>query len=332
MFRYALLLFPILVIVGCNSKQRKEAAGFTQGTTYSVIYFSNGPDLQYQIDSLLLDFDRVLSTYQESSYISKWSNSTAIGLPQPSMFKEVVRHSIEINANTNGAFDITVSPLMDYWFENDWKIEKVDSAKVDSLKSSIGMDKVMLQQGDYVQSGSSIRLDVNAIAQGYSVDVLSRYLESLGIFNYLVEIGGEVRADGAKDDGENWTVGIERPNDQNLGQELMMSVKLKGRSLATSGNYRKFIEINGQKFGHSLNPQTGYPATTNVLSATVIARDCMTADAYATALMVMGFEKAKQLVEQDSTLEAVLIYSENAELSTWQSDGVGGVMLKPVAE
>jgi thiamine biosynthesis lipoprotein len=173
---------------------------------------------------------------------------------------------------------------------------------------------------EYIKADSNVQIDVNAIAQGYSVDVLSRYLESEGVFNYLVEIGGEIRASGNKPNQEPWTVGIDKPAEGNLERELALSVELKNSSLATSGNYRKFVEINGQKFGHTLDPRTGYPAKTDVLSATVLANDCMTADAYATALMVLGYQQARKLIELDDSLEAILIYSDDSgNVNTWDS-------------
>ncbi|MGB0917350.1 MAG: FAD:protein FMN transferase [Flavobacteriales bacterium] len=312
----------ILLLSSCSELERKEARGYTQGTTYSVIYYNNGADLQYQIDSLLLSFDRVLSTYQETSYISKWNRNEQVPMGQPAEFKEVVKKASEIYDSSEGAFDITVSPLMKYWFEQDWNTVSIDSVFVDSLQASTGMANVVLEGDDYVKLLPSIQLDVNAIAQGYSVDVVSRYLESEGIFNYLVEIGGEIRASGTKPNQELWSIGIDKPSAENVERQQSMSITVQDKALATSGNYRKFVEIDGQRFGHSLNPVTGYPAKTDVLSATVIANDCMTADAYATALMVMGYEESMNLLTKKQDLGAVLIYSEGSDIKTWVSSGI----------
>lgn len=324
-----MIIAALFVLVACSSQVRKEATGFTQGTTYSVIYFNEGQDLQYQIDSLLLSFDRVLSTYQESSYISKWNRNEHGSAAQPQLFKEVVKRASEIGVLSNGAFDITVSPLMKYWFENDWKVSQMDSLKVDSLMQFVGMKSVVLDGQDYEKTNPQTQLDVNAIAQGYSVDVLARYLESLGIFNYLVEIGGEVRTNGTKLNEEAWKVGIDVPKEgSSENRELAMSVDLNNKALATSGNYRKFVEIDGVKYGHSLNPITGYPAKTDVLSATIIADDCMTADALATACMVMGFDDSKKLLVEQSDFEGVLIYSDSEGTHTWMSEGVRDNMVE----
>lgn len=318
--RNSIFVAAILLLFGCAGADRKQATGYTQGTTYSVIYYTNGADIQYKIDSLLLAFDRVLSTYQTTSYISKWNRNELNGLEQPQMFKEVVKRAIEINAATDGALDITVSPLMKYWFNRDWSTSHVDSSEVDSVRAHVGMDLIRLEGSDYVKVDSNIQLDVNAIAQGYSVDVVSRYLESLGIYDYLVEIGGEIRASGKKPEGE-WSVGIDRPVEGSLEHETSMSIALNGKAMATSGNYRKFVEIDGVKYGHSLNPKTGFPATTDVLSSTIIANDCMTADAFATACMVLGFEESKELINARSELEAILICSdEKGELLVWKSE------------
>jgi thiamine biosynthesis lipoprotein len=162
------------------------------------------------------------------------------------------------------------------------------------------------------------------------VDVLARYLESRGIFSYLVEIGGEVRAGAPKPNGDKWIIGVDKPDEANLSRNLALSIGLENLSLATSGNYRKFVEINGLKLGHTLNPITGFPATTDVLSSTIIADDCMTADALATACLALGFEKAKSLVEAESGVEAIFIYSDGEEVKTWVSAGAQGWIVKEI--
>lgn len=322
-----IFLFAVL-FTSCSDGVKMQATGFTQGTTYTVAYYNDGTDLQYQIDSLLLSFDRALSTYQESSYISKWNRNEHIPLEQPELFKTVLKRATEIFDKTDGALDITVAPLMSYWFENDWRVQDVDSLKVDSIMKHVGMKSVVLDGDDYTKTDPFVCLDVNAIAQGYSVDVLALYLESLGIENYLVEIGGEVRASGTKTDMEEWIVGIDLPEELSNERKMVGSIALVNRSMATSGNYRKFIEINGAKYGHSLNPKTGYPATTDILSASVLAEDCMTADAYATAFMVMGFERSKLFLANEPGLDVVLIYSNDAGTGIWVTPALEGQLIK----
>ncbi len=323
--RTIILLILSLLFIGCDSAVRKEARGFTQGTTYKVIYYSPQVDLQYQIDSLLLRFDRALSTYQQSSYISRWNSNKALSDTQPPLFREVVKRALEINRDTDGAFDITVSPLMQYWFGTDRGTNGSDSSAVDSIRQHVGMDLIVLNKDGYGKKDSMVQLDVNAIAQGYSVDVLAYYLQSCGIYDYLVEIGGEVRANGTKENGAAWKVEVDRPTEERIvGLDPLIAVELNNSAMATSGNYRKFVVVDGRKLGHSLDPRTGYPATTDVLSATVIAPDCMTADALATAIMVGGREFGMDLISSDNRLEGVLIHSGEDGLETWVSEGVIG--------
>jgi thiamine biosynthesis lipoprotein len=174
------------------------------------------------------------------------------------------------------------------------------------------MDKVKLDHGHIVKKDPRVRLDVNAIAQGYSCDVIARFLDRMGIRNYLVEIGGEIHAHGKNPDGNSWRVGIDKPTEGNMipGQELQTVVELKNRSLATSGNYRKFFEENGVKYAHTINPKTGYPVKSNLLSATIVAKDGITADAYATVCMVAGLEKSKEILRQVGGMEAYLVYGD----------------------
>jgi len=300
-----------------------EAKGYAQGTTYAVIYLNDGTDLQYQMDSILVAFDRVLSTYQDNSYISRWNRNATAGEAQHPWFTEVVARSQQVAAHTGGAFDITVKPLMQFWFERNWQAAGVDTTALDSLRQYVGHALIQDSAGVFIKADPRVQMDVNAIAQGYSVDVVARYLDGLGITDYLVEIGGEVRARGKKQDGKPWVVGIDRPSeDGNMDRSLAMSLQLTNEALATSGNYRKFVEINGQKLGHSLDPISGSPATTDVLSATIVAKDAMTADAYATACMVMGVERSKALLASDTTLKGVLIYDQKGEMVTWVSEGL----------
>lgn len=320
-----------IILYGCESRQRMEAKGYAQGTTYSVIYLNDGTDLQYQIDSLLVAFDRVLSTYQDNSYISRWNRNATAGEAQHAWFAEVVTRSQQVAAHTNGAFDITIKPLMQFWFERNWQATGVDTTALDSLRQYVGYGLITDSAGIFIKTDPRVQIDVNAIAQGYSVDVVARYLDGRGIKDYLVEIGGEVRAQGKKLDGKPWVVGIDRPSeDGNMERAVAMSLQLNNEALATSGNYRKFVEVNGQKLGHSLNPITGYPATTDVLSATIVAKDAMTADAYATACMVVGVADCKALLAADTSLQGVLIYDQQGKIVTWVSENlVNSIITNP---
>jgi thiamine biosynthesis lipoprotein len=227
-------------------------------------------------------------------------------------FTEVFIESYEVFRKTDGAFDITVAPIVNALGFGPSDTLNVDSTMIDSLVQYVGMEKVKLQGDSLVKTDPNVLLDVNALAQGYSVDVVAVFLERRKIRNYMVEIGGEIRARGKNEQGVYWQIGIDRPVTGNYipGVKLQSILKLKDRSLATSGNYRRFYEKNGIKYVHTINPKTGYPVISNLLSATVVAKSCMTADAYATAFMVMGTDRSIRFLEENRFLDAYLIYSD----------------------
>jgi thiamine biosynthesis lipoprotein len=288
--------------------------GNTQGTTYNMTYeYNKGEDLKPEIDSILHDFDMSLSTYDPVSIISRINqNDSTVEID--TQFKEVFLEAKRVNEATGGVFDITVAPLVNAWGFGFAPGADVDSAMIDSLLQFVGMDKVRLSGNKILKDLPQLMLDVNAIAQGYSVDVVSTYLEEMGIENYLVEIGGELKCKGLNPKGEDWKIGIDRPQDGNLvpGKNMQAVVAIKGKSLATSGNYRKFYEKDGIKYAHSIDPRTGYPVLSKLLSATLITDNCITADAYATAFMVMGLEKSIEFIKSgNEPLDAYLIYSDD---------------------
>ncbi len=316
-------------LTGCSEKSAEllSFSGFTQGTTYSVIYYNTAgigtEEMQKNIDQLFADFDNSLSTYNPGSIISR-INANEEAVPD-SLFMAVFNRSREVWEMTGGLFDITAGPLVNAWgFGPDAK-KRFDESKLDSLMNLVGMDKVRIVDGKVVKDNPAMYLDVNAIAQGYSADVAGKYLEKLGVLSYLVEIGGEVRTHGTKKKGESWKIAVDKPEDNNFipGQDVQTIIALSGRSLATSGNYRKFYIENGVKYSHTINPLTGHPVMHNLLSTTIIADDCMTADAIATACMVMGLEKAKEFLTAHSELEGYLVYSgEDGAFATWMTEGM----------
>ena len=296
--------------------------GEAQGTTYQITYSSkDNSNFTGPIDSILRKIDLSLSTYNPASIISRInSNDTSVIVDD--YFIEVFNKSIDVSEKTKGLFDVTVAPVINAWGFGFTKKAKVSAATIDSLLQYIGYQMVKLEGKRLIKEKPQIMLDFNAIAQGYTVDVLGSYLESKGIAHYLVELGGEVKAKGKKDNGEYWKIGIDRPNETPSDiRPLKAIVKLKDRALATSGNYRKFYIEDGKKYAHIIDPFTGYPAKHNLLSATVIAADCMTADAYATAFMVMGVEKSKHFLSenQELHLEVFFIYDENGLWKTYTS-------------
>lgn len=285
--------------------------GFTQGTTYSITYKSTDTiNYKNDVEYLLAEFDSSLSTYNKLSVISKINYNESNVTDK--YFNVVYLKACEVYNKTDHAFDITVAPLVNAWGFGFSNKEQVTNALIDSLLEFVGFQKVCLKDSFIVKSDPRLMLDVNAIAQGYSVDVVADFLEGKGITDYLVEIGGEVKTKGINNKGKSWRIGIDKPFDNNNipGENLQAIINLSNKSLATSGNYRKFYERDGIKYSHTINPKTGYPVTHSLLSTTVIADDCMTADAYATAFMVMGLEKAFELAEQLPDIEAYFIYSD----------------------
>lgn len=329
------ILILIVLFTSCTNSY-ETIDGFTQGTTYHIIYerdgaFGKSPEkMQYDIESLFEDFDLSLSSYIPGSIISRINNNDPEVIVD-NYFKTVLSKSLEVYEISNGSFDITVGPLVNAWGFGPENQIQTDSAFIDSLLQYVGMDKIKLSGDKLVKESDGIRLDVNAIAQGYSVDVVCEFLEKKKIENYLVEIGGELRSKGTKLFNESWRVGVDKPYENNMipGQNLQVILKLEDCSLATSGNYRKFYEKDGIKYSHSINPKNGYPVMDTLLSATIIANDCMTADAYATACMVMGFGESINFIQEMSGIEAYLIYSgENGEFKIWKTEGFKDLILE----
>jgi thiamine biosynthesis lipoprotein len=308
----AFLLLALVITIWGRKKEYISIAGFTQGTTYHITYESKkGEQYQSKIDSLLSSFDMSLSIYEPASIISRFNRNVS-GTVADDKFTTVFFKSLEVNKETSGAFDITVGPIVNALGFGSSDTINVDSTMIDSLLAYIGMNKVQLSNGKLVKSDPHVTLDVNAIAQGYAVDLVADFLEKQKIRNYMVEIGGEVRAKGKNDRNQIWRIGIDRPVEGNMmpGANLQAIVALKNKSLATSGNYRKFYVKNGIKFVHTINPKSGYPVVSNLLSATVVAKDCMTADAYATAMMVFGVDKSIAFLKEHDFLNAFLIYAD----------------------
>jgi thiamine biosynthesis lipoprotein len=302
----------LAIFASCERKPEPVTfTGFTQGTTFVVRYFGN-PDssaVAAGIDSVFRLVNETASLYDSASIISKVNRNEPVALNP--VFERLFRRSAEISLETGGAFDITVGPLVRaYGFYRKNKLP-VDDSKIDSLRRLVGYVKVALQDGRVVKEDPGVMIDFNAIAQGYTVDLVAEFLEGMGLHDYLVEIGGEVRASGSKPGGEPWVVGIEQPapNDS-AAQVVQQKISLADRSAATSGNARKYFVRDGIKYSHTIDPHTGAPVHHSLLSVTVIASDCMTADAYATACMVMGLDKALQFIDSRPGTEAYFIYSD----------------------
>jgi thiamine biosynthesis lipoprotein len=321
-----------LFFSGCFAGNRGawlKISGYTQGTTYHITYQDqDSTDYQEQLEKLLGEFDQSLSTYIPTSIVSRMNQ----GMPDveaDDYFKKCFQTAAEVYAATGGAFDITVAPLVNAWGFGFTERSRIDSALIDSLLQFVGMDKVFLRDNRLIKEKDGIMLDMNAIAQGYAVDVLSEFFEAEKIENYLVEIGGEVRCNGKNRFGRDWRIGIDKPIDglQLPGVQMQAIVQISGKSLATSGNYRRFYEEDGIKYSHTIDPSTGYPVRHGLLSATVVASNCMLADAYATAFMVMGIEKSRLFLEKHTFLDAYLIFNdEMGEYRVWYTKGMEKIL------
>ena len=321
----SIVLFFGILVSSCKEKKAiiTNFNGFTQGTTYSIVYDNNKninpEDLKLKVEKILHDFDMSLSLYKDSSIISRINRNEEV--VADSFFTEVFTKSALVSEMTDGAFDITVGPLVNAWGFGADAHKSFTEAKRDSLLKLVGMSKVSLVNGRLIKTDPGIRLDVNAIAQGYSVDVVCRFFDDLGIINYLIEIGGEVRAKGTKA-GAPWRIGIDKPVDNNMspGETLQAIIRISDKALSTSGNYRKFYIEDGIKYSHEIDPRTGYTSRNTLLSATIIADECAMADGIATACMVFGKEGAINFIKKNPQFSAYFVFSdENGNFQTWIS-------------
>lgn len=296
--------------------------GLVFNTVYHFVYQSE-EDYQSQIEEELRRFDASLSPFNQASIISRFNrNDTSVIADM--WFSRVFDRSKEIWRDTEGAFDPTVSPLINAWGFGFKNSVPMTPEIVDSLWHLVGMERVELLDGRLYKDDPRMTLNFSAIAKGYAVDVVASFLREKGVENYLVEIGGEVAARGKNERGEIWRVGIDTPDEGNVaGGEIEAVVMLDDAALATSGNYRNFRIVDGRRVAHTINPATGYPVQHSLLSATVLAPDCMTADAYATAFMVLGVEKSMEIVSRHPEMEAYLIYAvDSVDMSAVMTPGM----------
>lgn len=321
------LPFLVLLIVGTvviirhqSSIPYQHNSGMVFGTTYNITYQCDS-NLHNSIIRELEKVDEALSPFNKKSVITAVNNNHDIEVND--MFADVFLLAQKISDDTSGDFDITVAPLVNAWgfgFKNGKQPTKHN---IDSLKNIIGYKKVRLEGRKVVKKDKRLMLDCSSIAKGYGSDVVARFLQKRGVKNYMVEIGGEIVTKGISPKRVPWKIGVTRPVDDSLSvsKELQSVINVTDKAMATSGNYRNFYYKNGKKYAHTIDPHTGYPVQHNILSATVIADNCATADAYATAFMVMGLEKAQKLLERHPELMAYFIYSDkDGKNKTWCSE------------
>ena len=318
-FLVLLIVGTVLIIRQQHSTPYQKSADFIFGTSYHVTYQCDS-DLTQSIKDELLKVDASLSPFNKESIITAINENKDVRPDQ--MFIEVFNLAMGISKDTDGAFDITVAPLVNAWgfgFKNGTQPSR---HQVDSLMQMVGYQKVRLTDGIILKQDPRIMLDCSAIAKGYGTDRVARLLRSRGVENFMVEIGGEIVTNGVNPERMPWKIGVTRPTDDSLrtDNELQTILNVTDRAMATSGNYRNFYYKGGKKYAHTIDPQTGYPVQHSILSATVLAKSCAAADAYATSFMVMGLEKAQKVLERHPELMAYLIYSdEKGDMAVWFS-------------
>lgn len=303
--------------------QYRTAQGLVFGTRYNVTYLYNA-DLQPDIDHTLALVDSALSMFNAESTISAVNRSESIQVTD-TMFLKVYRRAMEISAMTGGAFDITVAPAVNAWGFGFKHAENIRQATIDSLMEITGYHKIHEQDGLITKDDPRIMLDCSAIAKGFGSDMVAQMFRSKGINDYMVEIGGEIVVSGHNPKGNMWGIGISKPVDDSLSinNELQTVIKVSDIAMATSGNYRNFYVKNGRKYAHTIDPHTCMPVSHSLLSATVLATDCATADALATSMMVMGLDSAQALCARHPEISAYFIYeAPDGTLATASTPGL----------
>ena len=328
LFLIVLVVASVIIISRQRNTPYQHNTGFIFGTIYNVSYQSNR-DLQPEIEAELRRVDASLSPFNKQSIITAVNNNRSVKLDDK--FTEVFSLAEKISKETDGAFDITVAPLVNEWGFGFKTGVPPTRHVIDSLRAIVGYQKVRLTDGVIHKADPRVMLDCSAIAKGYGSDCVARLLRSHGIDNFMVEIGGEVVTSGINPDRVPWRIGVTKPVDDStqVNQELQTVLNVTDKAMATSGNYRNFYYKGGRKFAHTIDPKTGYPIQHNILSATVIADDCATADAYATSFMVLGLNGAKRILKRHPELMAYLIYSDDkGKNQVWFSPSLKNKIVK----
>ncbi len=329
-------LFIVIFFTGCGGPdQQITLVGHTMGTTYSIKIVLRDADLpepevfQSGIDSVLKEINRQMSTWVPNSEISRFNQlHEAREFPVSDHFAQVVERALDFSDLTEGAFDITLGPLVDIWGFGAGSEEGVarppDHEKIVITMRKVGHRKISVRSGKLVKLDPAVSIDLSAIAKGYGVDEVSRYISGHGFTDYLVEIGGEVYCSGHNAYGKVWQIGVDQPKLNAIpGARLQAVISLENQAMATSGDYRRYFEYEGQIYSHEIDPRTGYPVETSVASVTVTAPNCMDADAYATSLMIMTIDDGWSLVEKIPEIEALwILRSGKDKYTTVQSTGM----------
>lgn len=314
----------LLIFFSCSPEKNNKVlvtnTGETQGTFYHIKYLiKDGVNLQPRIENILSSVDSSLSTYVPYSLISKinYRQDNIVD----SLFETVFNCAQLVHKQTEGAFDCSIAPLVNAWGFGFEKKQNLDSLKIKKILKNIGFDKIYIKN-DSLNIPKNMMIDFNALAQGFTVDLIAKFLDDNSITDYLIEIGGELKSKGSNASDKIWRVGVDKPIDEiDLQDRFQFIMKLENKSIATSGNYRKYFEENGKKYSHTVSPFNGYPVMNNFLSVSVIHDDCMLADAYATAFMVMGKSKTLKFLDNFPEIEAYIVYTDkNGKFKTYISE------------
>ncbi|MFC1829293.1 FAD:protein FMN transferase [Thermodesulfobacteriota bacterium] len=321
----------VLVFAGCGSKKEAQISGKTMGTTYHIKVvsgiFIDLKSLEADIEKRLEEINRSMSTYMKDSEISRFNSETVIGkkVNVSDDFMYVMKIAEKLFTITGGAWDGTVKPLVDLWgFGGGSSTLRVpEKGDVDLLLQKVGFNHIVISRDQYLaKRRASVSIDLASIAKGYAVDQLAEIIRKRGIDHFLVEIGGEVFASGLREDGENWTVGINTPVKEAAPDQVYKAVALYNKAMATSGDYRIFFEIDGKRYAHIIDPRTGYPVANGVVSVSIVSDSCTFADGLATAVMVMGHKNGMDLINRlDNTEGFIVVQKKDGTLRDYTSSG-----------
>ena len=323
------LIMGLAILTACAKQPQKIVLeGLAQGSYYAVTYYDEQNRVfQHEIDSIFHAVDVSVNLWVDSSVISKVNRNEEVVLDQ--IFIDNFNIAQEAAALSDGYFDPTISPIVAAWGFSYKNGDSLTPQLIDSLRLLVDYRKIRIEDGRVVKENPAMTLDFNAIAQGYTSDLIASFLESRGITNYLVDTGGEIMARGGKPNGQPWIVGIEKPADNWDSEQVVQTrVALRDKGLVTSGSTRKYVERDGKRYSHCIDPKTGYPVEHNVLSATVLAQNSVMADALASICMVMGMEKSLPLIESMDGVEAYYIFvNEDNTLQTFATDGFISILI-----
>jgi len=329
MHKIIVLFFFSMILFNFSCKEKDipyyKLTGPTMGTTYHITVQTTNPEgTQNSIDSILAHFNLSMSAYIDSSTLTYFNDADSIFCFDTTIdpyFEPIFIKSIEVYEKTGGAFNPSIAPLVNFYgfgYQQKKQLKELDTIKVKELLKLLVFDSLQLIKDSssnicIIKPNKDVKLDFNSLSPGYAVDIIAGFLEKSGLRNYMIELGGEIRALGVNDSKKDWIIGINRPKEGAKETEIELPLLISNKSLATSGNYRNAYESKGLKFAHIINPLTGMSQPSDILSATVIADDCISADAYATAFMVLGLEKSLELVKQLKGIDACFIYDSEGD-------------------